>query len=931
MKRYAKQTSSKLCYKGACGGIKQSLMGALAAFVLLLAGGGQMALAQPLPQQEEQGEQEEIEEIVVTGYRSSLRNSTAIKRNASGIVEAITAEDIGKLPDVSIAESIARLPGLAAQRLNGRAQVISIRGLSPDFSTTLFNGRQQASVGDNRGVEYDQYPAGLINQVVVHKTPNASLTGQGLSGTGDLRTIQPLAQSGRIFSVDFRNTSNDLGALNKDGDDSGQRFNIVYVDQYGDNLGLALGFSSLGNPSQGREFRGWGYTDVNVDLDTAVDSDGDGTADNDDDTSGVALGGHDSRVRTSNLQRDAFMAVLEHRPSERHSQTLDLYYSRFEETHLFRGLEGGFAWGNCGQPDATGLQIDNGLVVEAEFSGCKWVVRNDVEGRDSTLTAIGYSSEYQFNDIWSGKLDFSHSNADRDDLIFESYSGTGPNGANNDDNVSYKWSSRGGTFTHSVDYSDPSNLVLTGPLGWGGDRIPGGQPGYHNQPSIEDSLQSLSISARRSLDGDWLTEMEFGLHLGTRDKTKIADEAFPNLPGNVITPASAGPDGMAGTDDDVAAASSVLSTPFPTGRPTADLGFLGIPAMATYDPRNINYSFLTFLHPDINDKNWDVSESVTTAWIQFQLQGLLGGKPLHGNFGMQLVSSDQESNALSADGSTSGVGDTAAQSFRVVPVSGGSTYSHILPSINLSWELADDQILRLGLARTLARPRMDEMRVSQRYGFDPAKVANTDINDSPWNGSGGNPELDPWVANSLDLSWEYYFPGQAGYLAVAVFWKDLDSYVYNSQTPIDFAGLSATSTLVQQVNDAIAAYRTANPTATNVQLGTTMGLYSQPLNGEGGSISGRELSLTLNGDHAGRCAARLRPAIQRRLERQCGQIRPHRAGDRPARPVGEHQQHHPVLREQPGAGGAPEPTLALRVYRRDPGLWRRARVQDRGR
>ena len=100
--------------------------------------------------------------IVVTGIRRSIQDSLAIKRRESSVVEAVSAEEIGKLPDVSIAESIARLPGVAAQRVAGRAQIISVRGFSPDFTTVLLNGRQQASSGYNRGVEFDQYPSELL-------------------------------------------------------------------------------------------------------------------------------------------------------------------------------------------------------------------------------------------------------------------------------------------------------------------------------------------------------------------------------------------------------------------------------------------------------------------------------------------------------------------------------------------------------------------------------------------------------------------------------------------------------------------------------------------------------------------------------------------------------------------------------------------------
>lgn len=113
----------------------------------------------------------DVEEVVVTGIRASIENAIAVKKNDSSIVEAVSAEDIGKLPDSSIAESIARLPGIAAQRTNGRAQTLSIRGLGPDFTVTTFNGREQATTNDNRTVEFDQYPSELVNQVKIYKTP----------------------------------------------------------------------------------------------------------------------------------------------------------------------------------------------------------------------------------------------------------------------------------------------------------------------------------------------------------------------------------------------------------------------------------------------------------------------------------------------------------------------------------------------------------------------------------------------------------------------------------------------------------------------------------------------------------------------------------------------------------------------------------------
>ncbi|MBV8907965.1 MAG: TonB-dependent receptor plug domain-containing protein, partial [Sphingomonas sp.] len=88
--------------------------------------------------------------IVITGFRASLQNAVNKKKQSDQIVESVSAEDIGKLPDASIGEAIARLPGITSQRLSGRADVISIRGFGPDYSTTLLNGREQTSTGDNR-------------------------------------------------------------------------------------------------------------------------------------------------------------------------------------------------------------------------------------------------------------------------------------------------------------------------------------------------------------------------------------------------------------------------------------------------------------------------------------------------------------------------------------------------------------------------------------------------------------------------------------------------------------------------------------------------------------------------------------------------------------------------------------------------------------
>ena len=191
----------------------------------------------------------EVETVVVTGIRHGIEDAITLKRDSSSIVEAISAEDIGKLPDTSIAESISRLPGLTSQRAEGRASAISLRGTDPGFTTALLNGREQVSTGDNRSIEFDQYPSELLSAVVVYKTPDAGLVGQGLAGTIDLRTTRPLDYGRRAMAFNIRaerNSENDLGA---DSADSGYRASFSYIDQFfDDRVGLAIGYARLDSP-----------------------------------------------------------------------------------------------------------------------------------------------------------------------------------------------------------------------------------------------------------------------------------------------------------------------------------------------------------------------------------------------------------------------------------------------------------------------------------------------------------------------------------------------------------------------------------------------------------------------------------------------------------------------------------------------------------
>ncbi|GAA0645520.1 TonB-dependent receptor [Brevundimonas lenta] len=757
---------------------------------------------------QEAEEPTQIDEIVVTGIRSSIESSIASKRENSSIVEVVTAEDIGKLPDVSIAESLARLPGVTAQRLDGRGQVISIRGLSPDFTTALLNGREQTSTGDNRGVEFDQYPSELLGSVLVYKTPDAALIGQGLAGTADLRTIRPLEFGRQAIAVNARYEWNDYGALNSGTADSGERYSVSYIDQFMDGkLGVVLGYSHMSTPYQAERFNAWGYPNS-----------GPGGS--------LLIGGAKPYVQSSELVRDGYLATVEFRPNDRWHSTFDAFYSEFDNTQILRGVEFPLAWGGSAESVAgacaasgntqtatcrpgpslrPGAVVEDGMVVSGTFDNVKGVVRNDGNRRTAELLSLGWNNEFQISDNWYGTLDISYSKADRTDTVLETNAGTGRNVLGALDTLGFVTTPEGTTFTSTLNYADPSLILLTSAQGWGGGTlpsgIPGGQDGFINSPTTMDELTSVRGDIFRDIDEGPFSRVAFGFNITSRDKELDLERYYLALTANLNDP------------------THTTSVPVPTQyllAPT-NLDFLGIGPVISYDPfALVNSGIYTLIAPQDDNLlafGWAVSEEIVTGYFKADLDTTLFGVPLTGNMGFQVVQTDQSSDGMVATGNPA------------VPIarSGGDSYSYFLPSANLVFEAADDLYVRLGMSRQMARPRMDQMRASINIDFNEGLWNSTNPNQSPWGGSGGNPNLRPWIANALDISVEKYF-GRRGYVALAGFYKDLDSYIYDQQQRTDFTG-----------------YAYTGPNAPLIREG----YISTPQNGEGGVIQGIEFALSV--------------------------------------------------------------------------------------
>lgn len=743
----------------------------------------------------------ELEEIVVSGIRAGIESAIEEKRENTSIVEAITAEDIGKLPDTSIAESISRLPGLTSQRAEGRASAISLRGTDPGFTTALLNGREQVSTGDNRSVEFDQYPSELISSVVVYKTPDSQLVGQGLAGTIDLRTVRPLDFGRQAIAFNLRGEQNSNGDLGADSRENGYRASFSYIDQFaGDTIGVAFGIAYL---DQAIATRGVGtYEPWHENASDSFNYQPQ-LADDVYVTNGM-------KVRTDmgyNI-RTGVMAALQFRPNDVYSSIVDLYYTKRKQEDNARSLEVNF--GNypipcCDSPLPPGSTpgFNNPVIVDNTVVGGNLtyrvpLARNFLFETEDSIQAAGWYNEFQFSDAWTVSADIGYSKADRDESQPETNGQilprtvADPTFAVTDTGT---WNLLGGgmpQLSFTLDYADP-DLVYVGPTIYGS--------GYLKNNKVEDELTSFRVDAERALENGWMSSVAFGVNYTDRSKTKEGREAFLNTIDNAR----------------YRIADEYLLAP-------TNLSYAGAGRALAWNVNRVLDEYfqpIVWRNPQVDSfllgKNWTVDEKITTGYIRAELNHeLTDAVTLRGNIGVQYVQTDQSS--------TSGAKDNLGN---VYPFTLGKTYDDVLPALNLAFMLPSDQAVRVGVARSIARARMDQLRAASEYGYNQF--------DGKPSGSGGNPRLDPWRADAYDISYEKYLLDGKGYVSIAGFYKDLKSYIYNTTIQdYDFS--------VYELPDFPPGY--FPPGITPQQFGS----FTAPANGKGGDLKGIELATSLPGE-----------------------------------------------------------------------------------
>ena len=691
-----------------------------------------------------------IEEIVVSAkFQRSLASAIAQKQLADTQIEAIGLEDIGVLPAVSIADAIATLPGVAGARTdNGNISQLSVRGTT-DLAMGLLNGREQVTVATTRNDEYGLYPPSVMSSVQVHKTPMASLPDGGLSGTINMNTIQPLDFDERSTTINAEMSSYALADEVVGADDNGGQFSITYIDQLSDGFGVALA-ASYANELLGRagDVTPFDWQPFSGGFGGPADVDGDGVF-----GEAVVPAGFNLAATGGEEERTSVFAALQWQ-----SDDLDVNFDflasdrnqDFEEYGVnFIGLTGR-SW----------ALVDPVINVRNGFTTADGVPYEEyhqatitVPGTNASGFGSGGSSSYNQNTIvdqdilstglnvnfyrddWTIEADLSYSSAEH---VFDGVWATthrAPSGGFGGPVFTLTYSALGETPSLSVaeDMLDPSIWVP--------------RQFELNDFGNDDEQTGFRLGASRELNDSGLTNVSFGARYITRDKEY---ERINNRFNSAYVP----DDPMLVLDD-----SFIRAIVSPKNGPA----FIAwdVPRLQSRFAGMVPQSDAALPAPLARNtqlqETGSIEEDSFSAFVQLDFETVWGNVPVSGNFGLRYVSTD-----LVAPGWTTPQRETVAAS----PIRPANDYDEALPSINLAFDITDDQRFRVGVSRVLNRAPLDDMRSSEQIfisGFGA-------------NGNAGNPMLDPTVADQLSLSWEWY-PADATSFVIAAYNLNLDSFI----------------------------------------------------------------------------------------------------------------------------------------------------------
>ncbi|ALS97309.1 TonB-dependent receptor [Lacimicrobium alkaliphilum] len=686
------------------------------------------ALAQQAPQQE--AEEEAMEVIEVSGFRGSLSKALMTKRSSVNARESIAAEDIGKFPDLNIAESLQRVPGVAISREGGEGRQITLRGLGPSFTRSTLNGMEVPAstdgtdsgggVNNGRAFDYNVFASELFNRVDIQKSPTASMEEGGIAGTVDLYTAKPLDDTG------FHVAASAQGGYNDVTEKTDPRLALMVSNTFADDTFGALFSVAMSERTVRQEGFGtvrW-TTPVRdgggVFADTS-NTNVSGTANvGDCQNDGVAVDPINC-LWTPRLPRPDFFgneqerlgmtASFQYAPSDAVLITFDALQSTLDNERTMYNF---FEMFRSTFSEITPLDITihpNGKqVLAGRYDG----IKSRIESRQQ-ISSTDFS-QY----VLSGDFFVS------DNLTLKALLGTAESDARSEQ---YRYNMTNNTpHVYGFDFSNNAN-------------VPTLEYGYDTN---DESLYDLSDGRLRA------TDVVRDNDTAKLDLTYYSDDvviktglAFNN---RVV---SYSEEQINGFPDQASAVGFTQPLPY------SDFGngFDGpLDRFIVADFGQIESQLLDKTWSPRSAQSWEVEEETLAGYLEFNSEYDIADMILRANFGIRYVKTDTTSSGF-------------IQQDKVSITNG---YSNFLPAMNLALDATDEMVVRLGVSRSMTRPSLSSL--------NPGNPSFSYINGTV---SAGNPFLDPFVSNNVDVSFEWYFDDEALF-AATVFYKDIETFITSS-------------------------------------------------------------------------------------------------------------------------------------------------------
>ena len=755
-----------------------------------------------------------VEEVVVTGVRKSLIDSMDRKRDAIGVVDAISAEDIGKFPDTNLAEALQRIPGVSIDRFNGEGSQITVRGLGPEFNLTLLNGRQMPTAG-GRSFDFLDVATEGISAVEVYKTARAGLPTGGIGATVNVSTARALSNPGfrAVLTAKANHESSTKDA--RDLDEITPEVSGLYSQTFaGDTFGIAISgsYSKRHNREENASVQQW-FENREVGSQALI-------TDNSQRADGRTWYPQDAGYGFAENERVRMngQVALQWAPTDTVTATLDY---TFAETEFTKNSNGFGIWFNGAGATTSGTINERGVFTEVTEAGGDYATGI---GRDHTkkkIESLGFNIDWQVSDSVTLELDYHDSSSTLKGDGLGSLPGSTANviignafdGAWCEGNPDYPADCAGANITtktanyfaggiprFDMGFQAPNGGALQDELF---ARDIGSLFGQAFDEITENDINQIQLDGIWEGDGGALQSIEFGF-ARTKNDFRSRGASSGQLPAGFWLTSAGYWDDSTFTREEYGNLLSDFgnagdypvdwywTAPFDVvvdGYETvgANDPNLGGPT-GTYWPSwgpDFQGDGRGYFWPGPINSESVLSETVNSAYLQTTFMDDFHGMNVSVRAGIRYEESKVRSSGLETPAEALiWVGGNEwkyefadEQTFS----EGGGKSQYFLPNLDIDMSFTDNIIGRFSVSRSIARPPIGSMN-STRDFIDNPKIGNRFV-------TVGNPGLEPYVSDNFDLSLEWYYaPGS--YVSVGYYYKIVDNFIVTTTVERTIEGLT---------------------------------------------------------------------------------------------------------------------------------------------